>query len=496
MTARQIRSAQRPVILSIDQGTTNTKAILVTADGGVVAAGSAPVGVTSPHPGWVEQDADRIWTSVIEAVGACLSGEDVRIVGIALSTQRETVVSWRSSTGEPLGPVIGWQDRRSADWCAEALDVDARRLVQERTALRVDPMFSAPKMTWVLNHLPIGVPVEDVRLGTVDSWLVWRLTAGREHLTEAGNASRTLLYDISELSWSDDLLAIFGVPPSVLPKPVASDHGFGLTSGVPGVPDGTPILSVLADSHAALYGHGCTDAGQAKATYGTGSSVMTPVPTVPQGSSAVPPTLAWVRGDTPTYALEGNILSSGATLTWAADLLGGGRVADLLAEAESVGDNAGVTLVPAFSGLGAPHWDRGAQALISGLTTTTRRGHVALAAVQSIAHQICDIVDVIEQVAGPLKVFRADGGATASDLVVQTQADLLGHDVEVSEVAELSALGAAKLAWGVLGEGSRWPRESRARVVTSRLDPETRIRRRRHWAAEVARARFPSTEGS
>ena len=234
VTARQIRSAQMPVILSIDQGTTNTKAILVTANGDVVAAGSAPVGVTSPHPGWVEQDADRIWTSVIEAVGACLAGADVRIVGIALSTQRETVVSWRSSTGEPLGPVIGWQDRRSADWCAEALDVDARRLVQERTALRVDPMFSAPKMTWVLDHLPIGVPVEDVRLGTVDSWLIWRLTAGREHLTEAGNASRTLLYDISELSWSDDLLAIFGVPPSVLPKPVASDHGFGADIGCAG----------------------------------------------------------------------------------------------------------------------------------------------------------------------------------------------------------------------------------------------------------------------
>ena len=482
--------------MSIDQGTTNTKAILVGAGGDVFAAGSAPVGVTSPHPGWVEQDADRIWTSVIEAVGGCLAGVDVQIVGLALSTQRETVVGWQASTGEPVGPVIGWQDRRSADWCAEALNADARRLVRERTALRVDPMFSAPKMAWVLDHLPIGIPVEDVRLGTVDSWLIWRLTAGREHLTEAGNASRTLLYDISALSWSDDLLAIFGVPPSVLPRPVASDHGFGATSGLPGVPDGTPILSVLADSHAALYGHGCTEVGQAKATYGTGSSVMTAVPTLPQGSSAVPATLAWVRGDTPTYALEGNVLSSGATLTWAAELLTGGRVVDLIAEADSVDDNAGVTLVPAFSGLGAPHWDRGAQALISGLTTTTRRGHVARAAVESIAHQICDIVDVIEQATGPLKVFRADGGATASQLVVQTQADLLGHDVEVSEVAEVSALGAAKLAWEVLGERSRWPRENRAKVVRSRLDPDTRIRRRRNWAAEVARARFPSSEGS
>ncbi len=485
-----------PVILSIDQGTTNTKAILVAANGDVLAAGSAPVGVTSPHPGWVEQDADRIWTSVIEVVGKCLAAADVGIVGLSLSTQRETVVGWQASTGEPIGPVIGWQDRRSADWCAEELDAHDCRLVQERTALRVDPMFSAPKMVWILDHLPVGVPTDDVRLGTIDSWLIWRLTGGGEHLTDGGNASRTLLYDISALSWSEDLLAIFGVPPSALPEPVASDHGFGHTSRLPGVPDGTPILSVLADSHAALYGHGCTNNGQAKATYGTGSSVMTPVPTLPKESSAVPATLAWVRGDTPTYALEGNILSSGATLVWVADLLAGGQVADLIAEAESVDDSAGVTLVPAFSGLGAPHWDRSAQALISGLTTTTRRGHVARAAVESIAHQICDIVDVIEQVTGPLKVFRADGGATASDLVMQTQADLLDRDVEVSEVAEVSALGAAKLAWEVLGEGSRWPTENRARVVTSRLDPDTRIRRRRDWAAEVARARFPSSEGS
>ena len=272
-----------PVILSIDQGTTNTKAILVAANGDVLAAGSAPVGVTSPHPGWVEQDADRIWTSVIEVVGKCLAAADVGIVGLSLSTQRETVVGWQASTGEPIGPVIGWQDRRSADWCAEELDADDCRLVQERTALRVDPMFSAPKMVWILDHLPVGVPTDDVRLGTIDSWLIWRLTGGGEHLTDGGNASRTLLYDISALSWSEDLLAIFGVPPSALPEPVASDHGFGHTSRLPGVPDGTPILSVLADSHAALYGHGCTNNGQAKATYGTGSSVMTPVPTLPKG---------------------------------------------------------------------------------------------------------------------------------------------------------------------------------------------------------------------
>jgi glycerol kinase len=481
------------VILAIDQGTTNSKAALISPDGRLVAGGSAPVGISSPRPGWVEQDADRIWASVLEAMAACLEGTPhAEIVGIALSTQRESVVGWQGSTATALGPVIGWQDRRTAAWCSQALSDQDRQLVNLRTGLRVDPMFSAPKMRWLLDHLPTGVPIDDVRLGTVDSWLIWQLTGGAEHLCEAGNASRTLLYDITALDWSGNLLDLFGVPASALPTAVASDQGFGSTSGVPQVSDQTPILAVLADSHAALFGHGCTDVGTAKATYGTGSSVMAPVANLSAGDERIPVTLAWVIDGSPTYALEGNILSSGATLAWAAELLTGGSVEDLIALAESVTDSGGVTLVPAFSGLGAPHWDRNAHALISGMSERTTGGHIARAAVDSIGQQICDIVDVIEERSLPLRLFRADGGATNSALVVQTQADLMGREVDVGQVAEVSALGAGKLAWRALGQEGAWPTSSSGRVYRPALDPTERRGHRHRWAREVSRTRFAS----
>jgi glycerol kinase len=238
-----------------------------------------------------------------------------------------------------------------------------------------------------------------------------------------------------------------------------------------------------------LFGHGCTEVGEAKATYGTGTSVMAPVVGLSASEERVPTTLAWVIDESPTYALEGNILSSGATLAWTADLLTDGRVADLITLAESVPDSGGVTLVPAFSGLGAPHWDRDAHALISGMSPATTRAHIARAAVDSISHQICDIVDVIEETA-PLQLFRADGGATASQLVVQTQADLLGREVEVSETAEVSALGAAKLAWRSLGRESVWPTRSLGRVYVPIMDSRERRRRRERWAGEISRTRF------
>lgn len=484
-------AAKTQVILAIDQGTTNTKALLVCADGRVLGAGAATVGVSSPRPGWVEQDPERIWASVVEAVTACRLGvPDADIAGVALSTQRESVVGWRASTGVALGPVIGWQDRRTTAWCADGIDERAGRLIRARTGLRVDPMFSAPKMRWLLDHRPAGVPIEDVRLGTVDSWLLWRLTGGAAHLCEAGNASRTLLYDIGTLDWDGDLLEAFGVPRATLPRAVASDAGFGQVTSLPAGSDGIPILAVLADSHAALYGHGCTSAGTAKATYGTGSSVMAPLGALSITESPVPTTLAWVAGGSPTYAMEGNILSSGATLAWTADILTGGSVVDLVDLAETVPDSAGVTLVPAFAGLGAPHWDRQTQAMLSGMGEGTRRAHIARAAVDSVAHQTCDIVDVIEVRVGPLRVLRADGGATASALVVQTQADLLGLAVQVGEVAEVSALGAARLAWTSLGRADSWPSRDGGAVYHPKLEATDRRHLRRRWAGEVSRTRY------
>jgi glycerol kinase len=492
--AGMVTTSTGQVILAIDQGTTNSKAALISADGRLLSRGSAPVGISSPSPGWLEQDAQRIWSSVLEAVANCLQGvSEAEVAGIALSTQRESVVGWRASTGEPLGPVIGWQDRRTAAWCSAALTDPDRQLVRSRTRLPADPMFSAPKMRWLLDNVTTGAPIEDIRLGTVDSWLIWRLTNGASYLCDAGNASRTLLYDITALDWSRDLLDVFGVPASALPTAVASDRGFGSTSGVPHLSDEIPILAVLADSHAALFGHGCTDVGTGKATYGTGSSVMAPVANLSAGDERIPVTLAWVIDGSPTYALEGNILSSGATLAWAAELLTGGSVEDLIALAESVTDSGGVTLVPAFSGLGAPHWDRDAHALISGMSERTKRAHIARAAVESIGQQICDIVDVIEDRSVPLRLFRADGGATNSALVVQTQADLMGRAVEVGQVAEVSALGAAKLAWRALGREADWPAASSGRVYRPAFDSTERRRHRQRWAREVSRTRFASS---
>jgi glycerol kinase len=370
-------------VLAVDQGTTNSKAVLVTADGAVLATGSAPVGLSTPQPGWAEQDASDLWQSVLAAISSCVASADaVEIVGIALSTQRESVVGWNRS-GEPVGPVIGWQDVRTTDWCS-ALPASLDALVRERTGLRVDAMFSAPKLHWLLEH------AKPDHVGTVDSWLIHRLTGCREHLTEAGNASRTLLYDVLDLDWSPELSEAFGVPRSVLPEVRGSNAGFGRTAGVPGLPDGLPIVAVLADSHAAMYGQGCTRAGMIKATYGTGSSVMTPVESfVADGC-----TLAWLT-DRPLYALEGNIVSSGAALAWTAMMLGLADVGALMELAETVPDAGGVTLVPAFAGLGAPHWDRNARAALTGMSSSTTRAHIARACVDAVAHQICDIVDTI-----------------------------------------------------------------------------------------------------
>ncbi len=474
--------ARATAVLAVDQGTTNSKAVLVGVDGAVLGAGAAPVGLSTPRPGWVEQDADDIWSSVLRAVEQAIAGADsVDLVGIALSTQRESVVGWSRSTGRAAAPVIGWQDVRTSAWCSQ-LPAAVDNLVRSRTGLRVDAMFSAPKINWLLSRLDPA----DLHVGTVDSWLIHQLTGGGEHLTEAGNASRTLLYDVPELDWSAELLDAFGVPRSVLPEVRASDAGFGTTLGVPGLPDGIPIVAVLGDSHAAMYGQGCRSAGMVKATYGTGSSVMTPVGSfVPDGC-----TLAWLT-ERPVYALEGNIVSSGAALAWTAELLGLPDVGALVELAATVPDADGVTLVPAFAGLGAPHWDRNARAAITGMSTATTRANIARACVDAVAHQICDITDWIGTTGVPLRRLRADGGATASGLLMQTQADLLGFPVEVSDVAEISALGAAELAWTTLGQRTGWAEQRPTRVFEPTLDQTGREQQRAHWANAIASAQAP-----
>lgn len=474
------------MILSIDQGTTNTKAVLVDEAGQVAGSGAAPVGLASPRPGWVEQDAEEIWSSVLTAIATCrAAGPDAPLAGVTVSNQRESVVAWRRSTGEPLGPVIGWQDRRTASWCTQLATPEADDRVRARTGLRIDAMFSAPKIRWLLDQLR-DVPVSDICLGTVDAWLVWRLTGGRSFAAEAGNASRTLLYDVRDLNWSAELCDLFGVPMAALPAVHPSNGPFGRTDGVPGLPDDLPILAVLADSHAALYGQGGTTAGLAKATYGTGSSIMTPTPEFSADRTAVPCTLAWLT-DRPTYAREGNILSSGAALSWMAATLGLPGVAPLTALAAEVPDSEGVVLVPAFAGLGAPYWDREVRAGLSGITTSTTRAQLARAAVDAVAHQICDVVAEIDR-DQPIKVLRADGGATASALLMQIQADLLNRPVEVADVAEVSALGAASLGWSRLGVAV--PPVAAMRSFHAAMGEPDRRARRERWRSEVARARW------
>ncbi len=473
-------------ILAIDQGTTNSKAVLVDVGGAVRAVGSAPVQIAHPRPGWVEQDADQIWTSVLTAIDRCLAAADdaaTRVAGVALSTQRESVVAWDRRTGRPLAPLIGWQDVRTAAWCRERTTPADDELVRRRTGLPVDAMFSAPKISWLLREATAGRDPGDVCVGTVDSWLVWRLTGGERHVTEAGNASRTLLYDVVDLAWSPALLDLFGVPATTLPQVLSSDGDFGTCRSVPGIPDGTPISAVLADSHAALYGHGCTTVGTAKATFGTGTSVMTPTSAFFAGSSPVPSTLAWLT-EAPTYAREGNILSSGAALAWAARLLGGG-VADLLDRAATVDDAGGVTLIPAFTGLGAPHWDREVRGALTGLDAETDPARLARAAVEAVAHQVCDVIEVIDaDTPVPLTSLRADGGMTASDLVMQTQADLLGRPVAVADLPEVSALGVADLARRRHGAAAQAPRAT-GRVFEPALEEDVREARRRQWREQV-----------
>lgn len=480
-----------PVVLVVDQGTTNTKALLVEQGGAVVATSSRAVPVTFPQHAWVEQDADAIWAATAEAARAVLAGNEHRMLaGLALSTQRESAVAWSASTGRPLGPVLGWQDGRTAERCA-TWAVDHADMVRSRTGLGLDAMFSAPKMRWLLDHaLEQGTPIEDVRLGTVDSWLLWNLT-GR-HETEAGNASRTLLLALESLAWDDDLLRVFGIPRSALPEVLASDGDYGATRDAGALPDGVPVLAVMADSHAALYAQGCRKPGEVKATFGTGSSVMTPVEGVPTSSlEALSATLAWLTDEGATYALEGNILASGAALDAVARLLGVDGGAELTQLAAEVDDSSGVVCVPAFAGLGAPYWDRDAQAVIVGLTGGTTRAHVARAALEAVAHQIADVVAAMEEGGVPLPELCADGGATSSRLLMQIQADLLGRPVRVSSTAEASALGAALLAWDRLGA----PPSSLGRddpgpttYVPTTTDADRDAARSR-WASAVARSR-------
>lgn len=439
-------------ILAIDQGTTNSKAVLVSTGGEILARGSSPVGIEHPQPGWVEQSPQRLWASVQEAIAACLgAGPAVEILGIAISNQRESVTVWDAATGEPLGPVVSWQCRRSAPACAELVAAGHAPRVQALTGLPIDPMFPGPKMRWLLDRVPAG---RAVRLGTIDAWLIHCFTDGAVHACDAANAARSQLYDLNRQEWSDELCDLFGVSKSALPQVRDSASRFGVTRNVPGLADGIPIASAIGDSHAALFGHGAFNPGDGKVTFGTGSSIMTTLPRFIAPRQGITTTIAWSIGGKPTYAFEGNILVSAASLPWMADMLG---LADVqaLTELAATAEPGGPGFVPAFVGLGAPYWHSDARALFSGITFNTSRAQMARAVTDSIAFQAHDVFKAMSaQSPAPLGRLYADGGPSRNDFLMQCVADTLNHAIIQCDAPEASALGAAYLAGLSLGV---WP---------------------------------------
>jgi glycerol kinase len=483
-------------ILAIDQGTTNTKVLLVDAAGAIVARASCPLDVRHPQPGWVEQDPEEIWSSVIRGIDLCLgAGSKAGLAAIAVSNQRETVVLWDRATGETLGPAVVWQCHRSAPFCQELAARGVEPLVRGRTGLTIDPMFSAAKARWLLEHTPDAAPRAargELCVGTVDSWLLWKLTGGSVHACDVTNAARTQLFNIHALEWDTELADLFGVPLSVLPEVKPSGGVFGETVASSTLPAGVPIAAMIGDSHAALFGHAAFGAGVVKATYGTGSSLMAPTSTAIESHHGLSTTIAWARESLAdvTYALEGNIYATGAAVAWLADVLDG-SVEDVERWASQVSDSAGVHFVPALVGLGAPHWNGAARGLISGLTTATRPAHLARATLESIAFQVHDLLEALgKDLDRDPRCLLADGGASRNDLLMQIQADLAGVPVVRSASADLSALGAAWLAGLATGQWSS-EQELESLVPTGerfepRISPAERKSRIAGWQRAIA----------
>lgn len=481
------------LVLGIDQGTSSTKCLLVDASGAVVSRGQAAVGEAHPQPGWVEQDGDAIWASVRAAVRECVDpalAPDV--VAAGLSTQRESVIVWDRDSGEALSPLLSWQDQRTAALAGEIGTPDVLARVRAISGLPLDPMFSALKARWILDRIdPDRGKARSGALciGTVDSWLLSRF--GGPHLIEAGNASRTQLLDVDRVGWSAELTALFGIPEAALPRVVASTGPFPATHGLAPLPDGIPLLAVMADSHAALFGHGATKPGEVKATQGTGSSVMGLVAAGTELDPGVCKTIAWSDANGTAYAAEGNIRSAGSTLRWIAGVLD--VSVDQLSGLARGADSEGVSLVPGFNGLGAPWWDDNAVGLLSGLKLGTSRASIARAAFDSIAHQIADVIEAIDRGATKVSHLFVDGGPTRNDELMQTEADLIGRPILRGSTAELSALGVVHLAGiqaGVWTAAQLAERRSKPSVFTPRLGDAERGEARDRWLRAVARSRL------
>jgi len=487
-------------ILAIDQGTTNTKALLVEPDGMIVARASRPMTLSHPQPGWAEQSAADIWAGVQQVIADIVTQTGNRTpAALAISNQRETIILWDAQTGEAVGPAISWQCRRSSDRCAALRAAGHGPGVFERTGLALDPLFPATKLAWLLDHDSAIRPRAEagmLRAGTVDSWLLWNLTGGAEHATDHSNASRTQLFDLRSLAWDAELAALFEVPLSLLPRVLPSDSHFGLVAGGrTALSPGIPIHAMMGDSHAALFGHRINQPGIAKVTIGTGSSMMALTDRFVTSANGLSSTIAWSSGGGIHYALEGNITVSGQVAGFVGRLLGAADEEALSSLAQTVAHADGVVFVPALAGLGAPHWQDRARGLITGMTLATTPAHVARAAFDAIALQIVDVCQAVEADIGhPLAGLTVDGGATRNDFLLQLLADLLDRPVVRRADPELSALGVAMMA--ARGLGAVTDTVETNRDVTFRPAIDATQRRDIHgaWRAAIRQAIDASQE--
>ena len=486
-------------LLAFDQGTTSSRSIIFDESGEIKAIGQKEFQQFFPRPGWVEHDPIEIWltqkSTAIEAITRA-GIKPAEIAAIGITNQRETTIIWDRKTGEPISNAIVWQDRRTAEFCA----LMRRRyfdIIHKRTGLEVDPYFSASKLRWLLDNTPDArkrADNGDLAFGTVDSWLVSRLTGGRLHITDVSNASRTMLFNIHTGEWDDDLLGLFDIPRAILPEVRSSSEIYGVVEN-PSELSGVPIAGIAGDQQAALFGQACFDPGETKCTYGTGCFALRNIGAEPlMSANRLLTTAAWqIKGKT-EFALEGSVFIGGAVVQWLRDSLGiiknSGEVEAL---AGSVSDNGGVFFVPAFAGLGTPHWDANARGLIIGLTRGTGKGHIARAAIESIAFQTSDLLEaMVADSHAALSELRVDGGAVGNELLMQFQADLLRIPVVRSRISETTALGAAYLAglaagiWKSRAElAAHWRAE---RVFEPRGSDIDSARLRERWKLAVSRA--------
>jgi len=492
-------------ILAIDQGTTNTKALLVDREGACVHRASAPLEILQPQPGFVEQDPVALWQSVVQVIEACVryvNAERGTIAGIAIANQRETAVAWRpgnakgAAGGRPVGNAITWQCRRSESVCQRLRAETAR--IQSITGLPLDPLVSASKWAWVFEQHPElrnQAEAGDLHLGTVDAWLLYNFTAGQANATDHTNASRTALLNLAVLDWDPGLLDLFGIPRRAMASVRPSSGIFGTCAAIPELA-GVALVAMIGDSHAAFVGHGQFAPGTVKATYGTGSSLMMLTPELVPEAQHLARTVAWSQTDAAHFALEGNIAMSGAAVQWVGEFLGLTHpIDDAAALASTVSDSAGLILVPAMVGLGAPHWDSAARGLIANMERSHTAAHLARAAVDAIAFQVADVLDSMEDAAKiRLPVLLADGGATRNDALMQMQADVIGRPVYRSSQQDLSARGAALLGGLALGwwqgtdELAALPKS--AQPFEPRMCAADREKLRHAWSLALRRARM------